>query len=388
MSKKWIVCLIGIFGGISLALVQNKISPCINLIMESFDISMSGAGLLSSIFAVMGMLVALPSSVIIKRLGVKKAGLLSLLFAVTGSVIGVITNNIMVLIVSRIIEGCGVGIIAVIAPSLISMWFPPSKRGFPMGIWGSWMMVSQAVLFIINAPVTQQFGWQGMWYFGLAVCIIMAILWALFITTPGKEENYANIESKSVSVKEGISSASIWILGLVATCFAFISFGFVTWISTYWTLVTGWSIDTTNSWISLLYTVEIGYALIIGLILNKVRDRKKFLIFGFIAYTILAYTNFSVTSAAFVIALVFIYPIFDAQIPCTLWTICPQIAKRPELAGVALGVLNIGLNLGTIIGAPASGIAVELFGWTGAAVLLAAVSLIGGLSATRIKIQS
>lgn len=388
MNKKWTVCLIGILGGIALALVQNKVSPCITLIMDAFDISMSKAGLLSSIFAIMGMLVALPSSLIIKKIGVKKAGLFSLLFAILGSFIGVYTESVTVLILSRVIEGFGVGVIAVIAPSLISMWFPPAQRGLPMGIWGAWMMVSQAVLFVCNAPITERFGWQGMWWFGLVACAVMAVLWLLFIDIPDKENNHANIESQSVSVKEGVSSRAVWLLGFVATCFTFVSFGFVTWISPYWSSVTGWSINETNNWISLLYTVEIVYAVIVGYILNKVKNRTRFLLFGFIIYALLIYACFEVTSVVFVIALVFIYPMFDAQIPCTLWTICPQIAKRPELAGVALGVLNIGLNLGTIIGAPVTGWSVESFGWSGAAILLAIVSLVGGLIVTRIKIQS
>ncbi|SHF92277.1 MFS transporter [Dysgonomonas macrotermitis] len=388
MSKKWTVCLIGILGGISLALVQNKVSPCITLIMDAFDISMSKAGLLSSIFAIMGMLAALPSSIIIKKLGVKKAGLFSLLFAIVGSLVGVTTSSVTVLIISRVIEGFGVGVIAVIAPSLISMWFPPAKRGLPMGIWGSWMMVSQAVLFIINAPLTQRYGWQGMWWFGLGVCILMAVLWIIFIDTPSKEENHANIESQTVSIKEGINSKTVWILGLVATCFTFISFGFVTWISSYWSSITGWSINETNSWISLLYTVEIAYAIIVGFILNKVKNRTKFLVIGFIIYALVAFLCFEAKATAMIIALVFIYPMFDAQIPCTLWTLGPQIAKRPELAGVALGVLNIGLNLGTIIGAPVTGWSVESFGWSGASILFASIALIGGAFATRVKIQS
>lgn len=388
MKKKWTVCLIGILGGIALALVQNKVSPCITIIMDAFNISMSKAGLLSSIFAIMGMLVALPSSFIIKKLGVKKAGLYSLLFAIVGSLIGVYTNEISVLIASRVIEGFGVGVIAVIAPSLISMWFAPAERGLPMGIWGSWMMVSQAVLFVINAPITQRFGWQGMWWFGLIVCAIMAVLWIFFIDTPDKEHNHADIEAKSVSIKDGISSLPVWLLGFVAVCFTSISFGFVSWISSYWSGVTGWSMDSTHNWISLLYAVEIIYAIIVGFILNKVRNRPRFLFFGFIVYAILAYTCFQASSVALVISLVFIFPMFDALIPCTLWTIAPQIAKRPELAGVALGVLNIGLNLGTMIGAPLTGWSVESFGWQGASILLAGLAIIGGLVVTRIKIQN
>ncbi len=93
---------------------------------------------------------ALPAAMIIKRFG-PKAGVAALAFAIVGSLIGLATDNVGVLIVSRVVEGTGIGIIAVLAPTLISMWFPPEKRGLPMGLWGSWMMVSQTILFFCAA---------------------------------------------------------------------------------------------------------------------------------------------------------------------------------------------------------------------------------------------
>jgi predicted MFS family arabinose efflux permease len=376
-SKAWGICLVAVFGGISLALVQNKISPVITVLIDTFDISMATAGLLSTIFTVMGMVMALPAAIILKKMGPKMAGVLALGCAIVGSVIGALSDNVTVLIISRVIEGSGVGIIAVLAPAVISMWFPPEKRGFPMGIWGSWMMISQTVLFLASTPIIESIGWQGMWYLGLASCVIAVVLFLIVVQSPPPELNNAPVQDTKISMLEGLKSAPSWLLALAAGCFTFCSFTFVSWVSPYWTEVTGWPIETIRNWVSLLYFVEIIYAVIVGFILNKVRKRKELGAIGFIIYGLVGMFSFLVTQSPLVVALVFVFPIFDALIPCICWVVGPETAKNPAYIGISLGILNIGLNLGTLLSAPISGWLVELNGWSAAGWCFLAAAILG-----------
>ena len=64
---------------------------------------------------------------------------------------------------------------------------------------------------------------------------------------------------------------------------------------------------------------------------------------------------------------VVVYAFVDAGFPCVLWTMTAQTVKKPELAGVALGVVSIGFNLGVLLGPPIVGAVVDTFGWTAAA---------------------
>lgn len=375
-GKAWVVSLIGIFGGIALACVQNKISPCIPVLMEYFSIDMTTAGWLSSIFAVMGMVAAVPSAIILKKLGAKKAGIFSLLFAAVGSIIGLFSDNVTLLMASRVIEGFGVGVIAVVGPTLISMWFPPEKRGFPMGLWGSWMTTTQAILFFTSGPITARWGWHGMWGFGLIMCLVAAALFIWKVETPPAEENFAPVAG-DVNIGEALKSFSSWTLCLAAFLFCFATFGFVTWIGTYWSSATGWDLATTNKWIALLYFLEIFYSWGVGALLNTKINRKLLGCVSFIIYGCLLYLVFTVTAPTMIIALVIIYPVFDAMTAIVLWTVAAQTAKKPEYIGVAIGILNIGLNLGTIVGGPAAGFVYQKWGATGCGMLLAAASFLG-----------
>jgi predicted MFS family arabinose efflux permease len=123
--------------------------------------------------------------------------------------------------------------------------------------------------------------------------------------------------------------------------------------------------------------VEIIYAVIVGFILNKVRKRKELGAIGFIIYGLIGLSAFLVTQSPLVVALVFIFPIFDALIPCICWVVGPETAKNPAYIGISLGILNIGLNLGTLLSAPISGWLVEQNGWPMAGWCFLVAAIIG-----------
>ena len=78
MTKKqktmaaWIVVIIAFFGGFALANVQNKVPPVIDVIMQYFDIGETDAGWLTSIFTIMGMVTAIPASMLMRKLPARR----------------------------------------------------------------------------------------------------------------------------------------------------------------------------------------------------------------------------------------------------------------------------------------------------------------------------
>lgn len=384
-AKGWAACLAAIFGGMALALLQNKLTPVMNVIMDAFNIDMAMAGLLSTIFTVMGVVMALPAAGMLKKFGPRTSGLIAFACAIAGSVVGIVTENVTVMLVSRVIEGTGIGIIAVLAPSVISMWFPPEKRGLPMGIWGSWMMVSQTALFFSGTAITDAWGWRGMWMLGIVVCVIAAVLFAIFVKSPSPEENYADVESDDVTVVDGVKSAPQWILAFSALCYTFCCFTFANWISSYWIEVTDWGAAAVGNWVGILFLVEMIYTWIVGAVLDRLHDRKIVGVIGLVVYGALGIAAFTATAVPVIYVFTFTYTIFEALAVTAIWAIAPETAKDPRYAGVALGVLNIGLNLGTLLSAPVSGAIQQQFGWVGVAMSFCVVAVLGAAALLAVK---
>ena len=393
MTKKqkttvaWIVVIIAFFGGFALANVQNKVPPVMDVIMADFGIGETDAGWLTSVFTIMGMVTAIPASVLMKKLGAKKIGVIALACAAVGSALGAFTSgNLVMMMITRVIEGVGVGMIAVVGPAVISEWFPVEKRGLPMGLWGSWMMCSQTLLFFISAGLATNFGWQGVWWFTTIFAVIVLVLYMWKVRDPdGSEDepNYAAGEDEGeFHFGEGFKSPSTWLVTLAGLIFAFCCFAFATYISLYWaeTFYNG-DMGPSNNWVALLYAIEIPMVIFIGWLLNRIKPGKRHWVgvIGFALYIIVMFLCFRIDNPAFILPFVIIYPFLEGIIPTVYWTLAPTTAKSPENSATAIGILNVGLNVGTLLGPPVAGFLIENYGWDVATIPMAIMAALGAI---------
>lgn len=392
MTKKqktttaWIIVIIAFFGGFALANVQNKVPPVMLEIMSSFGIGETDAGWLTSVFTIMGMVTAIPASVLMRKLGAKKIGVIALACAAVGSAIGAFATDLTLLMVTRVLEGVGVGMIAVVGPAVISEWFPVEKRGLPMGLWGSWMMCSQTLLFFVAGGLVAWGGWQGVWWFTTIFAVIVLVLYLWKVRDPNgsaEEPNYALGEDEGeFHLGSGFKSASTWLITLAGLIFTFCCFGFATYISLYWdqTFFND-GMNTSNLYVSILYAIEIPMVIFIGWLLNKIRPKKRHWVgtVGFALYVIVMLLCFRMDNPAMLIPFVVIYPFLEGIIPTVYWTLAPTTAKKPEDSTTAIGILNVGLNVGTLLGPPITGFFIENYGWEVATIPLAVAAAVGAI---------
>ena len=65
-----------------------------------------------------------------------------------------------------------------------------------------------------------------------------------------------------------------------------------------------------------------------------------------------------------------------------------QTVKKPELAGVALGVVSIGFNVGILLGPPIIGAVVEAAGWHVGAIAICASCVLAAVVLSFTKLYS
>ncbi|MCB0228545.1 MAG: hypothetical protein KDH90_05345, partial [Anaerolineae bacterium] len=81
----WVVLGVVYLASVAAPLIQNKVPPIMPVIMEAFQINLGQAGLLMSVFAITGFLLALPAGILLQRWHFKATGLVALGFLVLGS---------------------------------------------------------------------------------------------------------------------------------------------------------------------------------------------------------------------------------------------------------------------------------------------------------------
>ena len=383
-TAAWVVVIICFLGGFALANVQNKVPPCIDVVMTYFNIGETDAGWLTSVFTLMGMVTAIPASWLMRKLGPKRIGVISLACALIGGAIGAFATDLAVLMATRVLEGVGVGMIAVVGPAVIAMWFPAEKRGLPMGLWGSWMMCSQTLLFFLGGTLTINWGWQGVWWFCVAFCAVVLVLyqWKVDVPPEGVPNYSEGEEEEEFRFGDGFKSSATWILTGAGTIFTFCCFGFATYISLYWAqTLFGGDMNASNWWVSVMYAIEIPIVIFIGWLLNhiKLSSRRFVAVIGFFLYAVILFFCFRMQEPGLILPFILIYPFLEGSIPTVYWTLCPSTAKSPENAGTAIGILNVGLNIGTLLGPPVTGFFIENYGWEAATIPLTIAAIIGGI---------
>lgn len=185
-----------------------------------FQFDSAGFGMLMTLVSLVGIILAFPAAFICRKLGLKWTIAISALGVIVGGLIPVLAGtSIPAMYVGRFIEGLGIGMVGVAAPTLITLWFPDKTRGFALGLWCTWVPLSITLDSVVTPALAAAAGWQGVFWFVIAFAAVALVLFLIFYRVPEGEGASYNVEG---GVKECIvllKNPFIWLLGIVFCIF-------------------------------------------------------------------------------------------------------------------------------------------------------------------------
>ncbi|HWQ76258.1 MAG TPA: MFS transporter [Syntrophomonas sp.] len=381
-NKAWLVTIIVFLAGVTFSAGNFKVPPTMVVLLKEMNTGVAMGGWLMSMGMLAGIILALPAGGIMMKTGPKKLGLFSLACAVLGNLIGAVAPSFLVLMLGRLIEGIGFGLIGVVAPAIIAVWFPPEKRGFPMALWSIWIAVG--MLFVFNATniILPAFGWRGNWWLVTVLAAVILALFAWLVKVPEPENKSSRQEASSagpVSTLEGFKSPASWLLALVFAVFAFAVGVYTSFLPTFLIETTGMDVATANATSSIATIGMIVGGFIMGFLLNTIKNRSMLLVVSMVITAIFMYFSFKVTSPGMIIPFIFIIGIVYQLIPPIVFTVAPDTAISPATIGISMGIVILGQNLAGFIAPALIGSVVESSGgnWDAATLPLVIAGLIG-----------
>lgn len=383
----WVILLVVYLASVAAPLNQFKVPPVMPVIMEAFGMSIANAGMLMSVFAITGFLLALPAGIIVQRFGLKTMGLVAVGCMVIGSVIGAFATTASLLLFSRVVEGIGMGLIAVVAPASIATWFPPDKQGVPMGIWATWVPVGSVLMFLLAPMMVESYGLQSIWWFGAGFALLAFVLYAILMKMPpmaGKPGGGPGGEPPSLG--KALSNRSIWLLGLEFACFNMALLAVNTFYPTFLTAEQGFSMAAASSTTSLIMVVTIFSAPLAGVLSDKIGSRRMLFSWPFILVAVMMIFPFSITGAVITIWMIAL-GIISGAIPTATFAAAPEIMGKPEMAGMGMAVVTLGQNLGMVAGPMLFGALIESSGWVTAGYSMIPVLLVGLVAGLLVKVR-
>lgn len=93
-----------------------------------------------------------------------------------GSWYGGLSSNMTQLIVARVVQGIGAGIIAPVALAMIADMFPAEKRGSMIGMFGLVQLLANLLSPPLGRFITTSLGWPWIFYLNLGLVILSSLL--------------------------------------------------------------------------------------------------------------------------------------------------------------------------------------------------------------------
>jgi predicted MFS family arabinose efflux permease len=382
----WVILLVVYFAGVVAPFNQFKVPPILPLLMAGFHLDLTQAGLLMSIMAAIGLVLAIPASFALQRFGPKRTILIALGFLALGAFFGALAGNYVLLLGSRVLEGIGLGLIGVAAPATIAMWFPPEKRGTPLGIWATWVPVGTVVIYNLAPMLASSLGWQAVWWFGTGYALLMMLLVGLLITRPPVVAAQEAQDQPSTNLWEALSNRNIWLLALAFTCMNLVMVSINTYYPTFLKEQRGYTLGQAASIASIMTFLKLVSSPSAGWLSDRLKSRRVLFSIPFLLIAVLLLFPFEVTGW-WIIVVMSVLGLFMGVIPAATFAAAPDIMENPQLAGLGMAVVLIGQNVGQLVGPILFGQLVQGLGWSLAGYLIIPVCLLGFASGWMVKIR-
>lgn len=170
-----------ILSGVVAALHIGKLPPAIPVLQAELGMTLVEAGFLLSMVQMAGMLVGVLVGLAADGFGLRRSLLCGLGLLTAGSFMGALAQHPGQLLALRAVEGMGVLMVALPAPSLIRQHVPAELLASRLGLWGAYMPTGTALALLVGPVVLVRAGWTG-WWVALALlttCVLALAWWAL-----------------------------------------------------------------------------------------------------------------------------------------------------------------------------------------------------------------
>jgi len=119
---------------------------------------------LTAYFVAYGLML-FPGGALVDRVGSRRVGLAGLAVFAAGALFGALAGSLEVLILARVVQGVGAGLVSPASLAGAVSGFPPERRGAALGIWGASSGVANLIGPVVGGLLTVAIDWRACWWF-------------------------------------------------------------------------------------------------------------------------------------------------------------------------------------------------------------------------------
>ncbi len=183
-----------IISGIATSVLATAMTTALPNMVDDFGISTSlGQWVTSAYSLVMGMVMPL-TAFLITRFPTKRLYLTGIVCFIIGLLFSIFGSDFYLMMVGRIMQACGNGILLSAAQVIILSVYPPEKRGTMMGTYGLATTAAPIIAPTIAGLMIDAFGWKSIFCLVLII-MLFSLLFSCFVF-----ENVLELQNKKFDV--------------------------------------------------------------------------------------------------------------------------------------------------------------------------------------------
>ena len=172
---------------------QTLLATAIPQIMRDLSLTENTAQWLTTIFMLVNGIMIPISAFLTATFTARKLFLFSMASFAVGTVICAIAPNFFLLIVGRIIQAAGAGILMPLMMTIFLFIFPIHKRGTAMGMVGLVISFAPAIGPALSGWIIEQYPWRALFYIILPLILIDMVI-AYFVMKNVTEQTYPKLD--------------------------------------------------------------------------------------------------------------------------------------------------------------------------------------------------
>ena len=368
---------------VGIAFCMFKFPPIMKYVMMSYNVNTGLVGLLMSSTNIIGFVFAIAIGYINRNYKPKWTGFLGFLVMAVANVIAANTTNFIVLIVSRVIEGAGMGILSNLTVALVVTYFN-GARATATAIVNAGMTLGQVIHFNLAARIVERTGsLKGMYTYIIITFVVLAVVMLAFLWREPSMAALApkvevNAEDQKAKKAEVMKSKTLWLIAIAMFIFNIVMISFNNYVPTFLVDAKGFDNVTASSLTSIASTIRTFAMIAVGILADRMASKRKPAIFAFVGIAVM-YLLLAVLPGN----LIMIYIVLDALVPSPVtvstYSCYPDIFGDPSYTPVAHGVVQTTARLAMLIGSTLVGYLIQFLGYTGTVYTMVPLSLIAAV---------
>lgn len=371
-----------VLAGIAAAVHVGKLPPAVLALQQGMGISLVQAGFLLSLVQIGGMTLGLVAGLLADGAGLRRSMLTGLILLTLAGLAGAWARDVEELLLLRAVEGVGLLMVAVPAPSLLRRTVAPAHLTRVLGIWAAYMPFGMALAMLAGPLVISVLGWRSWWVVAACGTAVMVVaVWRVVpVDVPARSPVATGAYSWRGRLQATLRTPGVWFAAFGFSVYALQWLAVIGFLPTVYDKL-GWTGAVVAIATAVVTAVNVIGNVAAGRLLQRGVRPRWLLWAGFVVTGLGGSLAFGLTGSpapALSFGGALLFSIMGGLIPGALFGMVPRLAPNDGAIATTVGWIQQWSSVGQVSGPPlVAWVASRAGGWQLSWVVIVLCSVLG-----------